>query len=173
MRPEIAARYGGVEDSSGALVALLTVNGQFGDNARTVRVGTREAITLSLEPAPSGPSPARYALYVWEEEPDEATLRMQPFGLGTVGFPTPLSDRPGTPNLPIGVLKTIVGHDERIGRPRHPGGISPTPAPIELTLDNGIPFRRTLTVQALIEDSGSTADVPYSFTNAVVIEIGE
>lgn len=161
-RLDMAARYGTVRDLG---EPVLTANGSAGDYRRVVRLSTGEALAIELMPSSAGPAPARYAMYAWLDEPDESTLRLQPFGLGWMSFPTPL--QPGAGNQPVAVWNTL-GRPGRLGASTMPAAVAPT-ALIDLPGGIGSPLR--FTVQGFLEDAGSVANGPVSVSNALVIRI--
>lgn len=161
-RLEIAARYGNVGQTG---ERVLTVNGSSGDHRRSLRLTIDEPLSINLAPGSAGPDPAHFAIYAWLDEPDAATIRLQPFGLGWMGFATAL--QPGDPNQPIAVWNTL-GRPTKLGHATRPSG--PAPTTLEhLAAGIAIPIR--FTVQGFLEDLGSGARGPVSITNAVVVDI--
>jgi len=165
LRAEIAARYGTVGSGGGSVFDVLRLNGGPGDARREVRVLPGERVVVSLDPSPAGPSPARFVLYAWIDVPDPMTLRPQPFGVGTTGFPTPLDEEPV--NRPIAVWNNL-GHFVRLGLPTRPSSPAPT-----VVVDRHASHRHpgVVTVQGFLQDRDSCGAVPVSVTNAVVLRI--
>jgi len=164
MVPEVAVRFGTTAGLDGWRSDPLRVNGQTGDRRRVVRVGRFEPLWIEMAAPPHGPSPARFACYAWLDEPDRITLTVQPFGLGTTGFPTFLAGGPG--NLPLRTWNNL-GHRRRLGEPDLPS----TPAPsVLLDRVQSVSLPSKVTLQGFIEDLGSEAQGPVSITNAVVLE---
>lgn len=165
LRPEIAVRYGRVRAAGGELVSTLQVNGEDGDARRVLRITTRDPMSLDMIAPPGGPTPARFCLYAWQDEPDLSTLAQQPFRLGVMGFPTFLAGGPD--NLPFRVWNNL-GYAQRLGTPDFPSVAAPSNL---VNLPQGVGFPTKITLQGFIEDLGSTADGPISITNAVVLEV--
>lgn len=168
LRPEIAARFGGVGSETPDLAAPLRVNGSAGDRERVVRIETTEPIGIEILAPPSGPAPARFALYAFLEAPDPTTLRAQPFALGLACFPMPLSGiDPANP--PIAVWNNA-GHRARLGKPTRPSQAAPSSIAFA---SQGLDTPIRLTLQGILQDDASSAAVPASLTNAVVIDVIE
>lgn len=163
--PAVAVRYGSVGASSGSIETVLTVNGSVGDRRREVRLPVLSPIRVEMEAASAGPRPGPFVLYAWVEEPDPQTLSALPRGLGWIGHPTPL--RPGNTGDPIRIWNNV-GHPSRLGIPTHRS----TPAPSRvLDRPRGLSYRTKVTFQGILLDRASTAEVPASVTNAVVLRI--
>lgn len=161
-RMDMAVRYGNV---NGRGERVLTANGQSGDYRRVISLQVHEPVSIDLEPSSAGPSPARHVVYAWLDEPDETTIRPQPFGLGWTVFPTPL--QAGGGNQPVAIWNTI-GHEGRLGASTQQAEPAPTRL-LDLPGGLGRPVRFTL--QGFLEDDGSVAEVPFSVTNALVIQV--
>lgn len=166
LRPEIAARFGGVAATTLDLAAPLRVNGSRGDRERIVRVPTGEPIRIEMLGLATGPLPARFALYTFFESPDETTVRVMPFGLGLASFALPLSG--GDPGNPPIAIWNNAGHRPSLGTPTR----TSVPAPSRVACARrGVDLPGRVTLQGIVEDSASSATVRASLTNAVVIEI--
>ncbi len=165
LRPEIVARFGGVNAARGDLFDTLRVDGSAGDSERVLEIDRRDAFKVEMLPPPAGPSPARFVLYAWRTEPDATTLTPMPRGLGWSVLPTPLTH--GADSRPATIWNNL-GHRASLGAPERYS----EPAPwVVADIANGAPFEVTVTLQGLIEDAGSIADGPLSRTNAIVIRI--
>ncbi len=162
LRREIAARYGTVGAAAGRVESILTVNGSAGDVERRVVVAAGAPIFVDLAAPSAGPMPAGFALYLYEDEPDVATVSKLPQQLGTSGFPFPI--RGGQPRF---VWNTL-GHEPKLGTPDFPAMPAPTRV-VDAPGGTGLQVRVTL--QGLVLDDGSAANVAGSLTNAVVLEI--
>jgi len=163
--PVVAARFGTVGAAGESLLDVLFVNGSVGDRRRIVSVDPSDPLRVEvMAPAP-GPSPARFALYLWEEAPDRTTLVRAPFDLGVTVFPTPLAGGPF--NLPSIVWNNL-GRRPRLGEPDLPSQPAPSVV-VDRPYAALAPARFTL--QGFIEDLGSIARGPASVTNAVVVEV--
>jgi len=142
---------------------VLTANGRVGGPFRTVRVGTSDALDLSMAAPPAGPVPSIFALYAWREVPEGIATLPQPYGIGFACLPTPLDLREPAPS--------VIWNNTprpRLGRPDFPS----TPAPSTvLSLPAGVGFEVDVTFQGIILDFGSAASVPASLTNAIVLEV--
>ncbi|MBI1848967.1 MAG: VCBS repeat-containing protein [Planctomycetes bacterium] len=161
--PEIASRYGNVNVGRGDPEDVLLVNGVHGDSAtREITIEQPREIAVVML-APSSRARARFALYVWAGAPTAATVRALSGGIGTIAFPTPLDV--GASPQPIAIGNNF---DPRLGAATFPT----TPAPSVVgRLRRGIRRPGTVTLQGLIEDSGSQATRPASVTNAIVLRV--
>lgn len=164
--PWVAARFGTVDASSGALADVLLVNGSAGDSRREVFLAAGQSIRVEMTSPPAGPPSAGFALYAFLEVPDSSTVTPQPFGLGTATFVTPLNRA-----LPQQAAKiwNNLGFEHRLGVPDFPSTAAPSTV---LDLPGGIQQSVRVTFQGFIEDQGSAAAGPASLTNAVVLFIG-
>jgi len=163
--PVAAARFGAVNAAAGALADVVLVNGSPGDARRRVVVRTYEPVRLEVLPAPAGPAPGPFVLYLWEETSDPYTLSPQPFGLGVMSFATPLA---GDPLHRPSRIWNNLGFRRRLGHPTSPS----RPAPfVAIDRPGGFPVRQRMTVQGFQSDHASIADGPLSITNAVVLEV--
>ena len=163
LRPEIAARFGTVNQTGDFAANVLLVNGSAGGRRRTMMLSKDDPLEVSMLAAPAGPTPARFVLYAWREAPDLDTLAPQPFGLGSMVLSTPLASNGS--NLPS-IIWNNLGHAPRLGVPQRPS----TPAPsTPLSLPAGIGFPATVTLQGFLEDTASAANGPVSITNAVIL----
>lgn len=166
MLPEIAARFGSVGSRFGRVVDTLAINGSSGDHERALSLGRDGRIEITMSPAPDGPDPGRFVLYAWDREPDDGTVTLAPFGLGLMTFATALNR--GRRQLPVVVWNNI-GWPGRLGAATR----ASQPAPSVVARSGLIGAPAEFTLQGIIEDNGSSADGPFSATNAVVVNIGE
>lgn len=162
LRREIAARYGTVGAAAGRVESILTVNGSAGDHERRVVVAANAPIAVDLAAPSAGPVPAGFALYLFEDAPDVTTVSVLPQKLGTSGFAFPI--RGGQPRF---VWNTL-GHEPILGTPDFPAMPAPTRV---VDAAGGTALQVRVTLQGLILDDGSAANVAGSLTNAVVLEI--
>ncbi len=164
-RPELMGRFGTVGAADGPVVPVLRVNGEAGDLHRITRLSLGDPLVITLDAPPAGPSPARFALYAWLAEPDDSTVSVQPFGLGLAAFPTPLSP-PSSDNQPQQIWNNL-GAVHRLGIPGRPS----EPAPSTVLAIDRAPFPVEITLQGIIEDAASRAELPASLTNAIVLRV--
>lgn len=163
-------RRGTVNRGLGPVAEVLLVNGSpgSGPDLRVV-VGVRESITLSLAASPAGPGCGYYALYTWRGTSRNPTffisggepvgLLMNPSPFQPLSSPQPFRCVLGEA-LPPGACK---------GVRNVPGAPLKTPWSVERAQGLGGPFE--LTLQALVEDLGSSASNDVSLSNAVILEI--
>ncbi|MBI1851379.1 MAG: HYR domain-containing protein [Planctomycetes bacterium] len=162
--PGIAVRYGNVNVGRGDREDVLTINGSIGDASRELNVPVRTAIEADMA-TPSSRTVANFALYAWLGAPNASTLKVQPFGIGTTIFPTPLT-RVCTPQ-PRRIWNNA-GHLPRLGVPNFPS----TPAPSTIFRRNhGFNNPITASLQGVIRDSGSQNGGGFSITNAIVLHV--
>jgi hypothetical protein len=159
---------GTVNAGHGPLADVLIVNGGTGGATRTVDVALDTPITVSLASAPAGPSPGRYAFYVWRQPPTApAAVVVRGRTLGCTANATPLASG-ATPQpfrcmeggLPAAVcagVSTLSGPASR--------------APWTRTHAPGFSTSITLTVQALLEDADAANSLGYSVSNGVVVSV--
>lgn len=162
--PEEACKAGTVDLANGAAQNVLSINGSAGDGSRVVRVAVGEPISIDMVAPVSGPSPAPFALYLVLGTPSAADLTPLPKNIGTLCFGIPLTGG--------SVYRTWnnIGRFNKLGMPDLPS----TPAPSNVvTLPSGSTVAATASLQGLIPDDGSAADVPASITNLVTLEILE
>jgi len=163
----LTCRSGMVDTATSAVpYPVLTVNGSEGDAHRVVTAGVGEAVSVFMDVSPSGPNPAKFALYVWLGEPTDGTVTPQPAQLGSMCFPTPLA---GTTPQPKKIWNNI-GRFEDLGYPDYPSSQAPSTV---FSKGSGFADPLTATFQGFIMDSGSAANKPASITNAVVLKVVE
>ncbi len=155
---------GTVNSGMGSVVDVLRLNG----NTRRVNVPVGQPITASFDPAPMGPSPSSYLLWVWAQGPSSPmTLSGVGQVLGCTSNPTPLhvgrNPQPfmclRSPSLPSLVCQ---GVNEISG---------PAKVPWSRTRSTGFGQRRVLTLQGLVQDNGAANSTGYSVTNTVVLDV--
>lgn len=160
LQPEIAALFGTVGGDS-ELEDVLFINGSAGNFRRRVESG--ESLKIEVVSPSNGPVNARYAVYVWVDEPDRSTIRPQPAAIGVMAFPTYISG--GPENLPVAVWNTL-GHYERLGTPHS----KTYPAPAVLFEGSPGSIGQAYTIQGFLEDYSSGSPTFVSITNGVVIQ---
>lgn len=160
-------RRGTVNRSTGASEQAVFVNGTAGDILSRVYLSSSDPIEVSVMPSSAGPQPAQFALYAWANEPVDQTVTVLPFALGTSCLPTYLSG--GGEPLPRAVWNNA-GRIPLLGRATMESSAAPW---AQLVAPSGSGRSLTATLQGILEDAGSAADVPASVTNAVVIVIDE
>ncbi len=166
---EGACAEGSVNDGIGDPINVLFVNGSAGGPfGRVVFLVRHEAAVVSLETSPSGPPSAEYALWAWLLEPtNPSPLRAFGSRLGCTVNPTPL--RAGRSPQPIRCLRSA-GMPARLCR-RVAELEAPTAAPFTLSRSAGFAGPIVLTLQAILEDDGSSNAAGFSVTNALTLEV--
>ncbi len=162
--PAIAARFGNVNVGRGDREDVLTTNGGVGDASRELWIPVGTPVEADMT-TPSSRTSAAFALYAWFGAPNSSTLKTQPFGIGAMVFPTPLT-RACLPQ-PRRTWNNA-GHRPRLGEPDFPS--SPAPS-VVFRRNHG--FRRPVvaTLQGFIRDSGSQNLGGFSITNAIVLHV--
>ncbi|MBI1849654.1 MAG: PD40 domain-containing protein [Planctomycetes bacterium] len=158
----MSCAQGTVNAGQGPVVNVLVVNG----NPRFVPVDTASPIEVSLAAAPTGPTPARYVLWIWRGAPmDPVDFVARGQSLGCMIAPTPI--QLGAGPQPAACLRGGVP-------PAASRGIidvvGPGPAPWTLRRSNA-GRARMFTIQGAIEDAGAANSIGFSVTNAVVVAI--
>ncbi len=144
---------------------VLSINGDRGICAGgSVVVGIGEPIEIRLDAPPAGPSPAPFALYAWLAAPVPSKDYPQPEGLGSTCLPTFFSAGLPKPSL----VWNNAGHVGRLGSPDLPSSPAPTTV---VARARGVANPVVVTLQGILADDGSAAQVPASVTNAVVLQI--
>ena len=157
---------------SGPITDVLRVNGSIGDSNRVVTSPRSTSISVSLNAAPMGPggpgdSIASYVLWVWSGPPSRSfDLNVGTSSLGCVVNPTPFQ-----PFASPQAFRCL-----RAGLPRQFCGSvselhSPSGAPWTVTKGLGFSRNATFTLQAVLQDAGSSSSDHYSVTNAVVLRV--
>lgn len=167
LHPELQARFGNVGAASGSIYDVLSVAGDVGDHRRVVRVNPDSIVTVEVARPPCNEqTKAPFVMYVWSDEPDRATVTVQPFNLGVMGFPTPLT--PVGQNRALAIWNNL-GFVQRLGSATLPS----SPAPTTLLEASVGSLPRTITIQGFIYDESSSSEGPLSIMNAVVLRIEE
>ncbi len=164
-------RGGNVNGGGGGTIHdTLFINGSAGAGVdRRISVGTGQSITIELQASQAGPaSNARYFLYAWlgdSSSPTVFSAAGTPFGVivnpGPIqgGGPQPFRCLRGT-----GISPAVCVNVPEI--------TAPARAPFSLTDGNGVNNPNVkFTLQGLIEDLGSPNPLPFSVTNAVIVEL--
>lgn len=159
----IAACFGTTVGVDAGLFNALQVNSTEGNRRRRVKLSVGEPIAIEMLAPPNGPSPARFVLYAWLGEPDLSTVSVQPFGLGTSSFPTPLNGA----MHPTRIWNNL-GYPAVLGEADRPSDPAPS---VVLNAPLGASASLEVTFQGFIEDAASHASHPVSLTNAVVLSI--
>lgn len=159
----ILLRAGNVNTGKGDPADVLFVNNSSGEIAcRKVTIQSGKPVNITIEPPPSGPTPASFVIYAWPGEARSVDVTEQPFDIGTACFPMPLSS--GSCSPPPMTMVNNIGAPSVLGFPVLPF-IPPAPCSIG-------PFKLkpgTYTIQGVIVDS-SSGNAPFKLTNAVVID---
>ncbi|MBI3847896.1 MAG: hypothetical protein HY292_24945 [Planctomycetes bacterium] len=164
-RPTDCCRQGNLNGGRGAVTDVLTINGTVGDDDRTVTLSQNSAFNLSIVKPPAGGS-GRYALYVWIGAPNGSTDTVNPQGLGTSCFPTPLTSH-NNPQ-PRSQKANNIGRTNLLGVENWPG--PPTqPAPYTLlNLPTGLHRTGTFFFQGIQLDAGAP-NGQAGVTNGIVV----
>ncbi len=163
--PVLAARLGNVNVIIGDREDVLTINGSIGDENRELEVAVRQSISIFMDKPSNRPGTSRYAFYGWFNASGPGTLKPQPFGLGTMIFPTPLT--PACLPQPRAIWNNA-GFEHRLGQGTFPS--SPAPSEV-IRLPNGLPGPLTLSFQGFIRDNGSQIPQGFSITNAITLRV--
>jgi IPT/TIG domain-containing protein len=160
--PDMAARFGNVNVGRGDRENVLFVNQSSGDFFGETTVGVGQPLSIYMQ-TPSSRATARFAFYAWVGTPLPSTNRLQPAGLGTAVFPTPL-------NVMDSPQPRIVGNnfDPRLGTSNLPTTRAPS---FVLTRPHGVPAPVVVTMQGIIQDDASLIRQRVSLTNAVVLHV--
>ncbi|MBI3843630.1 MAG: hypothetical protein HY292_03225 [Planctomycetes bacterium] len=159
---------GDVNEGRGSIADVVFVNGSRGDGDRIVEVPIRSSISVWFGVSPAGPSPARYALWVWSAPPtNPSEFTANRTRIGCTVNPTPFQpfDSPQPFRCLRGGLSGAFcgGLIEVRNAPRN--------APWTVSLPQGFARAVTLTLQGILEDSGAGNPVGFSVTNAVVVNV--
>jgi len=149
---------------NGTPATVLAINGTDGGPMHVVTVEVDKPVSVFMDLPPSGPNPAKFALYVWLGRPTVGTVTPQPAQLGDMCFPTPLTG--GVPQ-PKKIWNNI-GRYPQLGYPTYPS--NPAPSTV-FSKPSGLSSLLAVTFQGLILDNGSAANKPASITNAVILEV--
>jgi Tol biopolymer transport system component len=155
---------GTIDAGVASVVDVLRVNGG------SVLVGARRnaPIQVSLATSASGPSPARYVLWIWSGVASRSgELTVGGTSIGCTVAPTPfdssMQPQPIRCLRGAGVPRLVCGSATEM--------TSPPTAPWSVTLARGFPHRLTLTLQGLLQDDGAANARHFSTTNAVVLVV--
>jgi len=158
--PECAA--GNVNARAGPVFDVLTVNESPGGPSRTVELGPRDPIAVSVAAPPSLPQgPAPFALYAWSGPPDG--IGDLPNGIGSACMRMPLAG--GDPRLRA--IWNNLGRPSLLGFATFPS--SPAPS-LVFTDPNGLGRPATFFVQGLIADPESPSR-RVAVTNGVTVVV--
>lgn len=160
----IFVREGNVNRGAGNAADILFFNGSSGNAQRKMTITSGAWVSATMSAPPTGPSPAGFLLYVWPAEAGPQDSTVQPFGIGTACFPTPLSK--GTAFPPPFTVANNVGYYKVLGYPTIPN----VPMAPSTIFNLPIPFQGTYTFQGFIFDTGSSGP-GFSITNAIVLEV--
>ena len=159
--PYALARQGSVNSANGFPPRVLTVNGRKGDALGRITLSMTDPVQVDIAASPSGPNPAPLVLYGFAGEPTLDSVVELPFGDGLFAFAPPFAGGTGV------TLVNSVGREDTFGAGRFPEVEAPGTL---LSFPGGVGRPMTLTLQAILEDAGSTGTERYSATNALVIE---
>ena len=144
---------GNVGEGMGGPYDVLFVNGSSGGLPRIVDVDVGAPFTLAMNPPPTNPFPAPFALGAFIGLPDATDVTPLPFGIGD-------SCLPATPGYPGYFILT----NSFVAPPNGP--VTSTPTPWAWS-HQGLPFPFTLTLQGVIHGTPSLVQL----TNAVALRI--
>jgi hypothetical protein len=162
----LRALQGGVNSGRGTLSDVLFVNGDAGDQTRTVPLAPFDPLQVSLVKPPSRQSrpQARFALFAWRRVPSDSSVVELPFGAGLLAFPIPAVGGFPQPKVTWNNFR----HFGALGMPDMPSDPAPS---TPLDLPGGVGFPVTFTLQALIADDGAAGEFPASPSNGVVVVV--
>lgn len=141
---------------------VLTVAGQVGDAVRRVTLTAGQPFDVALAAPVSGPGLPLFVLWASLGEPGPGDVFELPLGMGPMAFAPPFAG--GSPVT----LANGFGLAPLLGS----GLLPATGAPqTVLSMPAGLGFPLVATVQGWIADAGSAGGLPYSITNAVVVEV--
>lgn len=161
-------RAGNVNGASGVAQDVLLVNGSAGAFDGRILLPTGQSIGIELQASLSGPANnARYFIYVWLGD----SVSPASFNVGGTYFGVLVNPGPIQGGLPqpfrclrgTGISQAICQTVQELTVPDR--------APFVLTDGDGVNnpnFKFTL--QGMIEDNGSEAPIPFSVTNAVILQ---
>jgi hypothetical protein len=158
---------GDVNAGAGTRADVLLVNGTSGNQDHVLTLAIGQPITVSLDAAPAGPSPAAYALWVWRVPPtNPQPVTVSGATLGCTANPTPLASgqlpRPLRCMRGAGVPAVLcTGITELTAPPRAPW----------TRMRSGFTQPHVLTLQAVVADHGASNARGASVTNAVVLDV--
>ena len=148
--------------AGGVATDVLFVNSSTGAADRTVTLDIGDPIEVRLASPPAGPEPAHFVVYLQAGRPGLATVSPQPAGIGDLCFAGPLQA-----GEPVKIWNNL-GHEAQLGRADYPSDPAPS---ILIDAPQGADRAAIVTLQGLMLDAGSAADVAASVTNAVVLDI--
>ncbi len=147
---------------------VLFINGSAGAGIdRRVLVGTDQPISVELQTSEAGPDNARYLVYVWlGDSSSPAIFDVAGTAFGVLVNPGPLQGGGPQPFRCLRGTGISPAVCQSVIQP-------PAPARAPWTVNNsGISNPNAkFTLQGLIEDFGSPNSVPFSATNAVILEL--
>jgi hypothetical protein len=166
-----------ISPRTGSPCTAGTVNARNGGPAPVLRVNgatdlasaaPHSPITVSLAASPSGPSSARYALWVWRAASERDVTVFAPNGsrCGCLIAPSPL--HPGQQPQPLFCLNGGLPIGPVCGGSHHPA--SAPRAPWSLIRSGGLAHPIALVFQGLLQDAANTP-APIAVTNAVRLEV--
>ncbi|MBI1851942.1 MAG: PD40 domain-containing protein [Planctomycetes bacterium] len=162
--PELAARYGNVNEGLGDRENPLRVNDAVGDPLlREFVAGVGESVSVAMLEPSSTPG-ARFVAYAWPVVPTASTLTRLPRGLGALVCPAPFV---AVQPQPAGVWNNL-GYARSLGAPTLPSTRAPS---FFVEQFRGARHPIVVTFQGLIEDTASAHTQPFSVTNSVVVRI--
>jgi hypothetical protein len=157
---ELSSRVGNVAQTGRP---VLLANGTEGSELfREVVLEVGEPLIVQMGNT-SGRS--RFVLYGMRGEPTQATVTLQPFDVGLMAFPTPLSGGSPRPK----VIANNLGFRSALGVPCFFS--EPAPSIVLLYGAGQLRVPVTATLQGFIEDSQSGSYSGISITNAIVLKI--
>lgn len=167
--PCVSASSGNVNFGAASIEDVLFINGSSGGPTRTVNVATGQSVSIFLNSSSSGPSPAKYVMWVWSGTPaNTSDLFANGIGIGCLVNPSPL--HPDEHPQPFRCLRSsqippaVCTNLNEIGN-------APQSAPWLVTKTSGLSQPLVLTLQGLVADTGSANQFRYSVTNAISLEV--
>ncbi len=163
---------GAVNIDCGPVTELLTINGSTGGSGRMVIATQTTPLTFSLSEAPSTSGDGRdgrAVIYAWSKIPESSDVVPVPGNLGLMCFGPQII----TTLNPLFTWNSV-GAENKLGDHDAPGAppMIPDASTLEfLNVGQGAGRRLRLTVQAIVPDTCSQSNKPFSVTNGVGLEI--
>jgi hypothetical protein len=148
---------------------VLFINGSAGVGVeRRVTIGTGDPISIDLLTSPAGPlTNAKYFMYVWfGDSSNPAIFRASGIDFGVLVNPGPLQaggPKPFRCLRGTGIPPVVCNGVQELPAPPR--------APFAVNRGSGLTNPLKFTFQALIEDFGSGNALPFSVTNAVILDV--
>lgn len=122
--PFYRSREGNVNEMSGPVADLVSVNGKTGHGrSRTLLLSKTDPFSIEIDAAPSGGT--QFVVYAWNLRATPQLVRDPGFDLGQTSLPMPLSHPTGR-RRPKAIWKTIPGYRRVLGTETRPAVEAPS-----------------------------------------------